>query len=335
MLSLPVLERLASALARWAKDWERQDYRQERVNRWLEFAKRQQLRRDHLHVHYLSDRQVLLGDALEAWLCDLWLFIPLPGGNGEPGRGLWCCVYPAGLERMPVPEHEHGPLALMESDAATGARYLRIAKGAESPQFSCFVADALSPFKRSPQAIRWSRVRSQVAPSQSDLLAQLCLLALRQEVADDDVYKWLVNWAKQRAPHKVQPYLESAVSHAVGHFILPLGSLKGYLRRVARGLAQEGQAPEEVRAEADQHGVSVRSIYRWREKGADAALQAQTLDRRRKYAALAGYLAEKEGIARDAARKRIARRLGKGETLRQIAATILTKERHQRRTPDS
>ncbi len=315
MLSLPVLERLASALGQWAEDWARQEYRQERVNRWLEFGKSRQLRRDQLHVHYLSDRQVALGDALEAWLCDLWLFVPLPRADGELEHGLWCCVYPAGLEKMPIPEHEHEPLSLVGSDGATGADYLRIAGGAGLPLFTCFVADAVSPFKRSRQAVGWWRVRSQVSPSKRDLLAQLCLLALRQGAAGDDVYTWLVNWASRGAPSGVRPYRESAVAHAVNHFILPRGSLWRYLRHVARGLAQEGQPPEEVRAAAGGYKVSVRTIYRWQAKDADAALQAAALDRRRKSAKLADYVAEKKGISKDAARKRIARRLRKGEKL--------------------
>ena len=326
MLSLPVLERLASALGQWAADWARQEYRQERVNRWLEFGKSRQLRRDQLHVHYLSDRQVALGDALEAWLCDLWLCVPLPRADGELEHSLWCCVYPAGLERMPVPEEEHGPLALVGSDGATGAYYLRIAKGAEPPLFSCVVPDTLAPFKRSRQVSGWWRVRSQTSPEKHDLLAQLCLLALRQGAGSDGVYKWLLNWAKRGAPPGVRQYLEPAVSHAVDHFVVPVGGLWRYLRRVARGLAQEGEPPQEVRAEAGRHEVSIRTIYRWKKKGANAALQAAALDRRRKSAKLADDLAEKKGISKDAARKRIARRLRKGEEPERIAAAFLAKK---------
>jgi len=323
MLSLPVLERLATALGGWAEDWARQEYREERVNRWLELANSRQPRRDQLHVHYLNDRQVALGETLEAWLCDLWLLVPLPRGDSELEHSLWCCVYPAGLETMPVPEHENGPLTIVGSDAATGARYFRIAEGVEPPQFSCFVGAGLSPFKRSSQAVGWWPIRSQVWPWRRDLLAQLCLLALRQSVADDEVCKWLVSSTKRGIP---QRYVESAVSHAVTHFILPLGSLRSYVRRVARGLAQEGQPPEEVRAAAGEYKVSVRTIYRWQAKGADAALQAVALDRRRKSAVLADYLAEKKGISKDAARKRIARRLRKGEEPERIAAAFLAKK---------
>src|SRR5215471_18249781 len=136
MLSLPLLEQLANALVCWAGDWERQDYRQGRVNRWLQSAKGWRLRRDHAHLHYLSDRQVPFGDAVEAWLCDLWLFVPLPGGGAELEHGLWCCVYPAGLERMPVPEQGDMLPAIVGTDAATGAQYVRIAKNVQPPQFS-------------------------------------------------------------------------------------------------------------------------------------------------------------------------------------------------------
>jgi hypothetical protein len=78
-----------------------------------------------------------------------------------------------------------------------------------------------------------------------------------------------------------------------------------------------------VLEQAVRTGASPRSIYRWREQGADASEMAERFRHKRLKTELARQVAAKKEIKVDAARMQIERRLKRGLSLGQIATELL------------
>jgi hypothetical protein len=136
-----------------------------------------------------------------------------------------------------------------------------------------------------------------------------------------------VSFTDSAASVDTKAYAADAVSHALQNFVLPVGTLGKYLRRVASGLAREGQPPADVAQEAANLDVSLRSVYRWRQDpSGDLEGKAKHLQDKRMRAHLARLIAEKLAIDPSAARMRINRRLQKGQSLQQVATELLALE---------
>jgi hypothetical protein len=329
-----VLSRLADALLRWADSFATDTYQARRLAEFWALVQGKRLRWNYIHIRVLTDRIVPLGDGLEGWLLDLWCLSPL--STPALSHGLQVFVYPEGLQQVPVPSYE-GPFALGLVRYYEGTSTIRWViedtpvQPSPSPYYQCFVPGSVSGYRgrRWKNAWPWeqrSSVRLRPGMSRNDLLAQLLLLALRQGVGDEEIHRRLVEYGRKGMPTRARPLVPAAVDHAVLHFLLPVASLRWYIGKVARGMAQEGKPPRLVREEAARLDASVRTVYRWRRgyRAEELPALADNLKRKRRKVALARYVAQRQGISYDAARMRVRRRLAGGESLEQVARDIIS-----------
>jgi hypothetical protein len=278
-----------------------------------------------MDVRFVEDRRFPLVDGLEAVLLDHWAFSP---EMKALAHGLMVLVCPVGLDRLPLPvSNDARPL---DDDRRAGETYFVLPRdegGMEKIKLQWFVADTLvyvrPRLKRQRRFARPTTVRLSGHIKEDELLAQLILTALRSGADDSEAFEWLVNWARDITPSPARDYARAAVDHAILNFISPVGTLRRYLRRVARGIAREGQVSADVLEQASQTGTSPRSIYRWRKQGADAPLMGERLRQKRLKSELARQVATKKQIKVDAARMQIERRLNRGLSLAQIATELL------------
>jgi hypothetical protein len=287
---------------------------------------------------------VPLGDGLEGWFLDVWCLTPLPQLAVDHGlqahevdHGLQVFVYPEGLPEVFVPKYEgpFNPNLLWYEEGTSSMRWVIEDSPSElspSPRYQCFVPGSVPGYRGRRWQKAWLRearssLRLQSGMSRDDLMAQLLLLALRQGVGSEEARKWLVAYSERAVPAWARELVPDAVDHAVVHFLIPVGSLRRYIGKVAVGMAQEGQPSIDVQQEAVRFDASVRTVYRWRSEdpSREFSALAENLKTKRVKIKLAQRLAEKEAISYDAARMRIRRRLARGESLEQVARDIISR----------
>jgi len=334
VVNIPELSHLADTLLRWAASFDTREYRARRLMGLWTLLRHKRLRQNYLHIRVLTDRVAPLGDRMEGWLLDIWCLDTLPPLTLSHGLQVYIC--PEGLQELPVPSYE-GPFApglLCYDEGTSSMRWVIENSPSEpppSPYYQCFVPGSVHGYRgrRWQKAWPWeqrSSIRLRPGMRKDDLLAQLLLLALRQGVSSEEARQWLVKYSERAIPAWARELAPDAVDHAVVHFLLPVGSLRRYIGKVARGMAQEGEPPLLVQQEAGQLEASVRTVYRWRAKhGAEERRAlAENLKRKRGMAELARYSAQREAISYNAARLRIRRRLTRGESLEQVARDIIS-----------
>ena len=318
------LIKLADALVDWRRRWEQRSYRERRVRTLVNVLLSERLRKDQWHLRYLLDSVIPLGDGLNAWLFDHWLYVY----PHSLAHGLLVHVYPVSV-RQP---HSHFPSGVFPFPQPIEKcidplyekhTFMLIAPPTPGqatiiPAFRCFLPDwsGMPRFhgRRTMLPVQ-TKTTVRLGGNRDDLLAQLLLLAIRQQFAgaqdDLEVWQWLEAYGKRRLPGWAQDFVLPAVHHAVHHFKVP-ASLRRYLHRVAKGMAQEGAPPRHIQEEAYRLGVSPRTIYNWRRQALSPEqmqARARELDAGRKSADLARELAGELGITYNAARMRISRRM--------------------------
>ena len=315
---------LAEAVRQWRVEFDQREYRSFRLALFLE-SQRGLAQADHLRAVFIPDRRPNLDEGLEAWLVDYWL-----ATTRGLAHGLQILVCPEGLEEPPLPEG-HWPADQARGpyhDPKTDAHYLwfpAAVKGAEHLRCQFFLPDVPVPYtgrlSRSPYPWQWrSSLRFTTRTTPEGLLAQMLLIALRQNVAAQDAHDWLVVHGRKATPAWARDFLPDAVNHAVLHFLLPLASVATYLSKVARAMAQGNEPPEAILQIARATGVPVRTAYRSRARGESIEELRERRSCREQRLRLARWLAEKEGISYRAARMRIQRLLNKGIPLERVAS---------------
>lgn len=334
--------RLADLLDRWATDFAQEKYRKKRVQRVGHMLRQERLSRSSLHFRFLTDRVKPIGEGLEAWLLDLWLLFPRPSLGLS--HGLQVQVVPEGLKMLPLPRGEY-PLSPVYDER--NKNMILKTPPAMAPlephvRFQVFIPDEVPHFQGRPYfgLLSWNvsaSVRLFPKPKREHLLAQLLLLGIRQGAGDMKFPHWLVEYGK-RGVNKggskgVYEFLPDAVSHATTHYLVPLGNLRKYLVKVARGMVQMGNPPAGILEKASRLQVSPRTVYRWRsfyresrpedEVSSWCEEKAGQLREKRLRAELARLVAQRKQTSYDAIRKRIQRRLAKGKTLQEVAREFL------------
>jgi hypothetical protein len=299
-------QNLCAALVRWREDFQGEDYRRERLKRWQLLGP---FKRAEISLRYVTDRVVPVAEGFDLWLLDLWLF-----AAGELSHELLGFVVPAGLNELPLPQGR-GPLVWPEiRKGARGAQTVLLLASAEALAqlvvLQFIAPDHLFRYKALLPRLLSLRAASviNIWRSDSELLAQLLLLALRQEVGDSSCWEALRGMLCGGRDDDADT--DGAISFAWDHFLVPYGSIFGYLKKLRYWLRRGRQWPGDVLKEAISLGVNPNTIYLWRRQGlSDEAkkARAKALCERRGRAQRDRELADKWGTSYHAARMRIAR----------------------------